>query len=503
LRYFNKIIFNPYTYFLSLFTLNGCISVPTQEAQDLTKGVCLSSTATQALQSVDFEKGDWIDDHWWDLFGDPQLSELVLTALRDNPTLKRAQSKIEYAKEIAKQRRARLFPELSFEFEDDWQHLSTDGFFRAFAPTIPPVVNVVDVTFNFNYELDFFGKNRFLFRSALGVAKANEAESAQAVLIISTAVVEAYLKLQTNLEKLKVLKEIKQDRASFLHLNALRFKRGIESEIVPLGSEQDVLSIQNTILQLEEQVDLDLHLIKALLNLSPDDPLEITSPHSFFDAPFPLPDDLSIDLLARRPDLMAQIWMVESAAQQIGAAKTEFYPNVNLRGLIGLESVFFRTLFSKKGEMGFLDPAIHLPIFTAGRLKANLAAKVAEFKEASHRYREILMQAAKEVADGLTKFQALGEQIQVQGQAVDKALESHALTYDRYIYGVNNYLKVLQSEELVWNQRLMMIELQSTRLLATLHLIKALGGGYHASFPKNTHSNDQVVECNQTIAEGS
>ena len=139
-------------------------------------------------------------------------------------------------------------------------------------------------------------------------------------------------------------------------------------------------------------------MIKSLTGQGPDAEEVFAKPSVVLEQAFPLPDHVALNLLSRRPDLMAQIWRVESAAHQIGVAKTYFYPNFNLSSLGGFETLAFGTMFSWNSKMGSLLPAFTLPIFNAGRLRANVNSKEDQYETEVYAYNELLLSAAREVA---------------------------------------------------------------------------------------------------------
>lgn len=461
-----------------LLLLAGCASIPKSEMAQRLSPQTLETSVSAALETGDFVVGQWPSADWWEMFGDPQLSSLITEALRENPTLMKATARIHEAKQFAKQKRAYLFPDLSANYEENWQHLSKNGLFRFFAPTFPSVINLIDISLNFNYEIDFWGKNSNLFKAAIGAAHAEVAEYAQARLMVTTALTKAYFDLQANEEKTKIMKEILQQRKALHELISARTDHGLDTDIESLGAEQNVYDIEKTLLSLEAAASVSRHLITALLGRGPDSEVVKVAAGTQAIFSFPLPENISADLLARRPDLMAQIWRVEAAAHRINAAKTNFYPNVNLCAALGFESLSFSKLFLWESNSTGLTPAVHLPIFTAGRLRAELKEKVAQFDEAVYEYNELVLNAAKEVADKLTTLGKVNEQVRVQRMVLESVRQSTALKFLRYTQGVANYLTVITSQEALLNQRFIAVDLAHEQLLETVGLIKALGGGY-------------------------
>jgi len=415
------------------------------------------------------------------MFKDPQLNCLIRKGLLHNPTLQKTIAQMNQAWQEASIRKAAFWPELDFSAQDNWQYYGKNTFLRTLAPTAQSTYNQIDLTLNFFYEIDFWGKNRHLFESALGLAKAHTAETAQSSLIISTSIALAYFDLQSSYKKLKIVNEIKDVRASRLNIIKMRRMHALSTDIEKIQNETPVLDVDALILKYKQQIELDKHLIKSLIGQGPDSEEILVKPRAVFDHPFPLPDNISLNLLARRPDLMAQIWRVEAAAHQIGVAKTYFYPNVNLSAFGGLESVHFNNLFSWNSAIGSLLPALNLPIFTAGKLRANVNAKQAQYETAVFAYNELLLNAAREVADQITTFRFVNAQFCVQEANLASLIQRYHLNSSRFTDGISNYIAVLSSQEDVLNQRIQLTDLEYGRFIAALKLIKALGGGYDCS----------------------
>lgn len=457
--------------------LASCVSVPQKDLAQLGTPLSLDSIVEEALTGEDFQEGQWPNGEWWELFGDPGLTLLVQQGLKDNPSLKKAAARVRQAEQQAKEKRASLFPEVEGIYEENWEHLSKNGLFRFAAPTFPSVVNLVDIALSFKYEFDFWEKNGNLFKAALGRAHTKIAEQAQAQLIITTTICKAYFDIQANRKKLHILKEMGVQKQAFLELTRSRSFNGLDNTIDTLSAERDLYATQQGVLQLEGAVAVSEHLLNALIATSPEVTTHVEERPETLSS-FPLPGNVGIDLLARRPDLMAQIWRVEAAAHEINAAKANFYPNINLTALLGFESVSFHKLFMGQNNATSLSPAIHLPIFTAGKLKAQLAEKVALFDEAVYEYNHLLLKAAEEVADQLVLLGKVGEELRIQNMVLASMRQTYAIKFLRYTQGVANYLTVIKAEERLLSQRLTTVDLTHRQLLETVFLIKALGGGY-------------------------
>jgi NodT family efflux transporter outer membrane factor (OMF) lipoprotein len=191
-----------------------------------------------------------------------------------------------------------------------------------------------------------------------------------------------------------------------------------------------------------------------------------------------LPSTLPAELLGRRPDLIAQRARVEAAQKDIASAKAEFYPNVNLMAFVGLQSFGGAGFLSAASRMMGLGPAVSLPIFDAGRLRANLAGRNADYDIAVEQYNQTLADAIRDVVDQLASFRSVDEQRRQQVQAQATAQEAYDLALLRYREGIGNYLQVLSAEAPLLTQQGLDADLRSRQLTLAISLIRALGGGF-------------------------
>ncbi len=463
---------------LLLVLCAGCVRIPENE------GRCAlmptpSVNVQDALHNGPFVSGDFPACSWWEEWDDPQLDELIAIALADNPSLKQAEARLQTAEQDAKIKRASLFPMLGLGGEANLQHLAKNGFFRAFAPSIPAGVNEYTLELNFSYEFDFWGKNRNIFQAALGLSKAAEAEAAGVRLIISTAVAAAYFQYQADLQKFTLAKNQYELTKKRSRLTQLRSGGALDDNTALFDADATLLLQQKLLLLAEQSLLIDEHELNMLLGRGPDCPLDLEAHPLPSRATVALPTQLSCDLLARRPDLSAQIHRVEAAAHLIGAAKADFYPSVDLMALAGLDTVFIRRIFTWNSVAAVAAPAFNLPIFTAGRLRAQLRQKEALFQEAVEGYNTLLLQAVREVADQIVLLQKADEQLIVQESVLRKREETNALAKRRFEVGLRGAFDPIDAELALLNQEWGLIDQAFIRTYSALKLIQALGGGFN------------------------
>lgn len=463
----------------ALILLAGCVKIPDDEACCMLEQAPTVDIAVKAaLETGAVVDGEYPPECWWEIFGDETLNSLVCRALSHSPDLKATEARVTMAFEEATVARSRLFPSIGLNAGVNWRYLGKNDFFRAYAPTIPGNVPEYLLNLDFQYEFDFWGKNSSLYRARIGDARAKAAEYDAAKLILTTSVSSVYVQHVALIEKLRLLQSERENIKQLVELSRKRKENMLDNEQQVLNSNDQLEIMEQNILLTQEQVALAEHLLKRLVGLGPDAHLHI-EPSSKKSLPtIHVPRHLSSDLLARRPDLMARIWLVESAAYRVGAARTEFYPRIDLCALGGLDSVFFSKLFTTGSLSSNIYPALHLPIFTAGRIKANLRAYEAEFHASIYDYNQTLLLAVQEVADKVVSLQKADEDLKIEARLVQNRIENQQLARLRFSNSLDSLDAVLYAQNQAIEEQITQIGMEYEKRLATIQLIRALGGGY-------------------------
>lgn len=466
--------------FVFLGMMGGCIHIPEKDLfTPATSADCDAATADAVASGV-FEAGEWPAKKWWEELQDETLTKLIEESLKSSPNLMAAEARFQAASQFALQKRAALFPEVGLSVTDQWQHFAKQGFYRAVAPDMPAVINDFNFDFTFNYEIDFWGKNRDLFQAAMGEAAAAAAEKLQTELLLATAVAHTYAQLQFLLKEREILLRKEANRKAVLTVRGKRVERALDTAAQDLFARALSLDVQALLADIDPQIEKQIHLLKSLSGLGQNAVLDIRL-NPMVPLQVAVPENLSLDLIARRPDLMAQKARLEAAAKRIDAAKTDFYPNVNLSALVGIESIFWSKLFRKENYSGSIEPALNLPIFTAGRLRAQLAEKVIEFDAAVAIYNNLILQAAQEVTDNLTAVIYLQKEIDIRWNSLRVAEKQQDLSRRRLEHALDDRIVYLEAENRVLDAELALAVLEYGKQMAGILLIRALGGGYNGS----------------------
>jgi NodT family efflux transporter outer membrane factor (OMF) lipoprotein len=190
-----------------------------------------------------------------------------------------------------------------------------------------------------------------------------------------------------------------------------------------------------------------------------------------------LPTSVPAELLGRRPDVVAQRWRVEASQQDIKAAKAQFYPNISLNAYVGSQSLGLDHWVQGGSAIAGIGPALSLPIFDGGRLRANLGARNAEHDIAVEQYNQTLVEAMRDVVDQITAQQWFDQQKAEQLEAVQTAQSAFDLALQRYHSGLTPYLQVLAAQTQLSAQQRQLIDLEVRALQLDANLARALGGG--------------------------
>jgi NodT family efflux transporter outer membrane factor (OMF) lipoprotein len=418
----------------------------------------------------------WPTTDWWRSFNDPQLDQLIDEALADSPTLKIAAARTRKALAFADNARSALYPQVNADLEITRERFPERGL-------VPPPFagswsTLHQLQATLNWELDFWGKNRAAYESALGQARATAVDAYAARLALSSNIAQAYVQLQRAYLQLDVAEATLKEREQLYALTRERNAAGIDSRLELKQAEAALPATREQIAQLQETIQLTRNQLAALLGQGPDRGLAIARPAATALAAVALPSTLPAELLGRRPDLIAQRARVEAAQKDIASAKAEFYPNVNLMAFVGLQSFGGAGFLSAASRMMGFGPAVSLPIFDAGRLRANLAGRNADYDIAVEQYNQTLADAIRDVVDQLASFRSVDEQRRQQVQAQSTAQEAYDLALLRYREGIGNYLQVLSAEAPLLTQQGLDADLRSRQLTLAINLIRALGGGF-------------------------
>ncbi|MDY0331567.1 MAG: efflux transporter outer membrane subunit [Thiomonas sp.] len=413
---------------------------------------------------------------WWTAFHDPELDRLIAAALADNPTLQVAQARLALARSQVESAGSVLKPKLDAAVSSTREQFSNNSIY---GPYGGDWFYDNSALLQGSWELDFFGKNRQNLQAAIGEAHAAAAQDQAARVLLAANVANAYVNLARLIAMRHVLQQTLQQREHMLKLVRDRVRAGLETTVQEKQALAEVPQIRLQIDQTGVQITQARNLLAALIGQGPQATATL-APQLATLPTIDLPDTLPAALIGRRADIVAARWQVEAALHGVKAARAAFYPNVNLTAFAGFSALGFSQWLTGGSQTLGVGPALTLPIFEGGALRAQLRSKSAQADEAIAQYNNTLVGAVHEVADAIAARQSIGQQIAQQQQALAAAQDAMRLVDQRYKAGLSNYLTVLSVETSVLQLQQMGVDLKAQALSDDVALIRALGGGYKA-----------------------
>ena len=434
---------------------------------------------------------------WWREFGDETLNRLVAQSLQDSPSLKLAQARLARAQAATEVASAARQPQLNGQLDLTRQRYSANG------AVPPPLAGSISESgtaqLSASWELDFFGKNRAALDAALGSANAAGADAQAARVLLASQVARTYFQLVRLNEQAGVSRRTLAQREETLKLVQDRVNAGLDTRLELRQSEGGLPEARLQLETVLEQMALTGNALKALTGQPNSDQVLVPSAQSAIKN-VALAAAIPADLLGRRADIAAARWRVEASSKDVVNAKTQFYPNINLVAFVGFSSIGLGRLIDSGSQQWGVGPALRLPIFDAGRLRANLRGKTADLDAAVESYNAAVIDAMRDAADQVASSQAIVRQQAEQGAAQRAAEDAYQIAVQRYKAGLGNYLNVLTAETSVLAQRRLAVDLAGRALDTQVALMRALGGGYQQQAASNAASG---MSATKTIANNS
>ena len=407
---------------------------------------------------------------WWRILPDPVLDGLEQRIEHDSPRLDAALARFDQARALTRQARADLLPRI-----DASARASRS---RAMSPVTGGHYEYEDYALggSASYEVDLWGRIRNQVSANQALAEASAADLAGARLSLQAELAEDYIQLRKLDAQLDLLRQTITAYAAAIDLTTKRFVGGAANEADVARARTQFKSAQSEMAQRSADRALLEHAIAALVG---------EQASGFAIAPVPTmltPPQVPVSapslLLQRRPDVAAAERRVAAANARIGVAKAAFFPQITLGGSGGFETTG-AALLAAGSNVWALGPALAaMPLFDGGRRRAGVAYARAQFDEASANYRQATLNAFREVEDQLALVNHLADASKQQSEAVVAAMRTNQLANIQYREGAVDYLQVVTAQAAELQAREDQLALESRRLLASVGLIRAMGGDW-------------------------
>jgi len=474
---------------LIALTLAACAAPARPLAPDLRGDVPLAG-----LQAP--ERAGWPAAQWWRQYHDPQLDNLMDSATRQSPDLAMAQSRVAQAEQSARLAAAQLGLSVNGSAQVARQRLSDHGLipsqFLGFS-----WYNQADLGAQLKYDFDWWGKQRATLEAALDQAHAAEAQRSAAALALQYAVADTYFGWQADQARLQLADQALATQQQFSRIADLRVKQGVDLPDEAQKARAQLAAVQEMRVALEGSAKIRRVSLASLLGVAPEQLPEL-QPRPLPRVDEGIPANAALDLIARRPDIAASRWQVEAALRQTDAARAEFFPDFSISAMAGLSSIDLGKLFTAGSRTFSLAPALHLPIFNGGALKANYGVSKAQLDAAIAQYDSTVLGAAREVATQALGAQQIAARRVVQRTRVDAQRQLLANAQARAAQGVRDARESLVAKAQWLQQRDAAVQLQAQAVATDLALVKALGGGY-----RDASAADRNADATSSVTAGA
>ena len=425
------------------------------------------------------------DEGWWKALDDAQLDALIERAFAGNPSLAQASAQLRAALAQIDAAHAGLLPRASF----------SGSALRQRAPDnyiIPPPLAggdfwMAQIGASLSWDLDFWGRQADAVSQARALAQAADFERDNARLLLAAALVQTYVGLYRADALADIAQQAQSQRQHILELTRQRVAAGLDTRLELREAESELPQARVERAQAQAQAELAVHALAMIAGQAADGYAAIGRPQLNLDAVLPLPAQLPINLLARRPDVLAARLRIEAADAQRRATRAAFYPDVSLRALAGVAAFGLNDLF-EAGARGYgAGPVVSLPLFDAGKLRAQYQGREAALDGAVAVYNDTVLRAVQQSSDQLTRIDALSRERTDQESTLVAAEDGYRIAEERYRAGLAGYLSVLSAETQVLNARRQSIQIIADLAVARVSLLLELGGSFDPD--SNNHSS--------------
>lgn len=456
---------------VGLATLTGCMVGPKYHTPVAPTPSQFKEGGTPGSGTPEIAYSDW-----WRVFKDPELARLETEADAANQDIKLAIARVEQAEASARYARSFLFPTISLGASAgrtrEAQNRPNNGNTGGLAATY----NDFQLPAFLSYEVDAFGRVRRSLEAARATQQASQADLRFVRLAVAATVAMDYYSIRELDAERQVLDNTVQDMQKAVDLTTNRFRGGLSSELEVKQAATLLNQTQAQAQALDVQRSELEHAIAVLDGKAASEFSLARSP--FTGLPPTIPSGLPSELLARRPDIAESERMLAAANAEIGVAKAAGLPQISLTGIAGFESSSMGSLFAWQNGIASLIASAVTPLFNGGRTKAGVDEAWAVYRQSLAEFEKTVLTSYQEVEDQLAALRILSGEAQSTADAVTNAQQAETIALNRYRTGLVSYLDVVYAQTaLLANQRTA-TQISGQRMVATVVLIKALGGGW-------------------------
>lgn len=454
--------------------LSGCSLVPVyQQPESPVPGTLTDRYLSQLPSSAKNGQVENVSNLGWkEVFTDPVLQQLIATALKNNRDLRATALNVEAYQAQYRIQKSNQLPTVAAEGYGSRQR-TLAGSDHSTGETYSLQVGIT------SFELDFFGRVSNLKDQALEQYLAMEETRRSGEISLVAEVARAYLNWLADRELLQISQDTERVEQESYGLVKQRMDGGIATELDLAQARSSLEAVRANLAMYRRQVAQDYHYLNLLTGTSlPETVLPDKGLLRDVEPLAVMPSSLSSGILLQRPDIMAAEHELKGANANIGAARAAFFPTVSLTAGAGVISSELSSLFNSSSGSWLFRPSINVPIFTAGKLQAELDVAKIQQERYVVRYEQAIQTAFREVSDALVAVETYEQQLQAQQGNLEASEQYFQHARNRYQEGVDSFLTLLDAQRSLYSSRQSYLSLKLAQLENQVNLYKVLGGGW-------------------------
>ena len=416
-----------------------------------------------------------VDDQWWKSFGDTTLDSLISIAVDRNYSVLTAIDRMDMAKAGLRMERSGFFPTVGINA--GWTRQQTSGNTSELPQSTQ---HYYDVSANMSWELDIFGSIRQRVKAQKETFAASKEEYTAVMVSLSAQVASSYIQLRELQQELKVVERNCASQAAVLKITEVRYNTGLVSKLDVAQAKSVYFSTKASIPQLESGINQYITSLAVLLGTYPQEIRPVLERVGELpDYMEPISIGIPADLLMRRPDIRSAEHQINAQAASLGASKSDWLPQVFIKGSVGYASKDFKDLTKHKSFTYEIAPALSWTIFSGGKLVNATKSARAQLDEAIDQFNQTVLTAVQETDNAMTAYRSSIKQIVALREVRNQGQETLTLSLDLYKQGLTPFQNVLDAQRSLLSYENQLVQARGNSLLQLIALYQALGGGWN------------------------
>lgn len=416
-----------------------------------------------------------VDDQWWKSFGDTTLDSLISIAVDRNYSVLTAIDRMNMAKAGLRMERSGFFPTVGINA--GWTRQQTSGNTSELPQSTQ---HYYDVSANMSWELDIFGSIRQRVKAQKETFAASKEEYTAVMVSLSAQVASSYIQLRELQQELKVVERNCASQAAVLKITEVRYNTGLVSKLDVAQAKSVYFSTKASIPQLESGINQYITSLAVLLGTYPQEIRPVLERVGELpDYMEPISIGIPADLLMRRPDIRSAEHQINAQAVSLGASKSDWLPQVFIKGSVGYASKDFKDLTKHKSFTYEIAPALSWTIFSGGKLVNATKSARAQLDEAIDQFNQTVLTAVQETDNAMTAYRSSIKQIVALREVRNQGQETLTLSLDLYKQGLTPFQNVLDAQRSLLSYENQLVQARGNSLLQLIALYQALGGGWN------------------------